>query len=132
MSKPVKRMLIIVIIVCVFGIAATIFFNATPVGKALWNTWFFKVQKADDITSYETIKKVEDTCRAMIASYEADKISYETYSESTKETQLAWATEAKIRANRTAASYNDYILKNSFIWEDNIPSDIKQQLPYIS
>ena len=28
----------------------------------------FAVQKADDATNYKTIKKVEDTCRAMIAS----------------------------------------------------------------
>ena len=31
-------------------------------------------QKIDDATNYETRKTVEDSCRAMIASYEADKL----------------------------------------------------------
>lgn len=29
---------------------------------------------------------------------------------------------------RTAAAYNEYILKNSYVWEDNIPKDIRQSL----
>ena len=33
-----------------------------------------------------------------------------------------------MRANQTAASYNDYILKNSFVWRGNVPEDIKTEL----
>ena len=55
----------ILIIIGVFLILAILFFTYVPSGKAAWNNWFFQVQKADDATNYETIKKVEDTCRAM-------------------------------------------------------------------
>ena len=43
----------------------------------------------------------------------------------------SWAEQAKMRANRTANSYNEYILKNSYVWEDNIPSDIDYSLPIV-
>ena len=99
-------------------------------------TWFgntveFVDQKIDDTTNYETIKKVEDTCRAMIASYESDKLTYEQYKISTNEEKQSWAEQAKMRANKTASSYNNYILKNSFVWNGNIPSDIRTKLPYL-
>ena len=84
-------------------------------------------QKSVDNVSYERLKKVEDTARAMIATYKSDKLTYEAY----KNTDVELATQAKIRANRTAIAYNDYILKNSFQWEGNIPSDIYNQLEII-
>lgn len=108
-----------------------IFFGATPVGKAMWNNWFHAVQKADDATNYETRKKVEDTCRAMIASYNADKLTYEQYKDSESEEKQSWAEQAKMRANKTASSYNNYILKNNYVWEDNVPKDIDYQLTFI-
>ena len=110
----------------------TIVFSATPFGRSLWNNWFYDVQKADDTTNYETIKQVEDTCRSMIVSYESDKLMYEQYRDSDNEEKLSWAEQAKMRANKTAISYNDYIIKNSFVWKDNIPDDIKMELPIIS
>ena len=97
----------------------------------MWNDWFYDVQKADDETNYETIKKVEDTCRAMIASYEADKLTYEQYKNSEKEDEQSWASQAKMRANQTASNYNNYILQNTHVWKDNIPSDIKMTLPIL-
>jgi len=120
---------VIVLIVLVIGLP--IYFGATPAGKAMWNNWFFNVQKADDNTNYETIKKVEDTCRAMISSYESDKLTYEQYKDSDNAEKQSWAEQAKMRANKTAATYNNYILKNSFIWEGNIPSDIRGRLEYL-
>ena len=107
------------------------YFGATPSGKAVWNNWFHAVQKADDATNYETRKKVEDTCRSMIASYNSDKLTYEQYKDSDNEEKQSWAEQAKMRANKTATSYNEYILKNSYVWEDNIPSDIDYKLPLI-
>ena len=112
-------------------IALSIFFNATPAGKAMWNNWFHDVNKADDNTSYETRKKVEDTCRAMMASYTADKLTYEQYNGSANEEKQEWAEQAKMRANKTAATYNNYILENSYVWSGNVPSDIDGELPYI-
>lgn len=107
------------------------FFCITPVGVALRNSYGFAVQKVDDATRYETRKKVEDTCRAMIANYEADRISYEQYKQSDDAEKQGWAEQAKMRANRTAASYNEYYLKNSFVWSGAVPSDIRGSLPYL-
>ena len=107
------------------------FFCITPVGVALRNSYGFAVQKVDDATRYETRKKVEDTCRAMIANYEADRISYEQYKQSDDAEKQGWAEQAKMRANRTAASYNEYYLKNSFVWSGAVPSDIRVSLPYL-
>ena len=64
----------------------------------------------------------------MIASYESDVSVYNSYKDSEDKEMQSWAEQAKIRANRTAASYNELILKNSYIWEDNIPADIKYEL----
>lgn len=88
-------------------------------------------QKIDDATNYETRKTVEDSCRAMIASYEADKLTYEQYKDSENDEQRSWADQAKMRANRTAANYNNHILKNSYVWSGNIPEDILAELPII-
>ena len=107
------------------------FFCITPVGVALRNSYGFAVQKVDDATRYETRKKGEDTCRAMIANYEADRISYEQYKQSDDAEKQGWAEQAKMRANRTAASYNEYYLKNSFVWSGAVPSDIRGSLPYL-
>ena len=119
------------IIALVLVICLSIFFGATPAGKTVWNNWFQSVQKADDDTNYETIKKVEDTCRAMIASYEADKLTYEQYKDSESEEERSWASQAKMRANQTASNYNNFILKNSYVWKDNVPADIRSELSVI-
>lgn len=95
------------------------------------NRFFFQVQKIDDATNYNTIKKVEDSCRAMISSYTADKLTWQQYKDAENAEQRSWADQAKMRANKTAASYNEYILKNSFVWQDNIPADIAQRLDYL-
>lgn len=115
--------------VCVF--AAIFFFAANPLGVMAWNSWFGLVQKADDATNYQTRKQVEDTCRAMIASYESDKLVFEQYKDSDNEEKRSWAEQAKMRANKTASSYNNYVLENSFVWEGNVPKDIDDKLPYI-
>ena len=98
------------------------------------NTWFsnqvgYVNQKIDDATNYETRKEVEDSCRAMIASYEADKLTWEQYKDSESSEQRSWADQAKMRANRTAATYNNY--KNSYVWSGNIPDDILSELEVI-
>lgn len=131
MSKSGIVVTTILCVVVVLLIAACIYFNCTPSGKTSWNNWFHAVQEADDKSAYETKKNVEDTCRAMIAQYEADKLKYEQYKDSDNAEKQSWAENAKMRANNTAASYNNYILKNNYVWEDNIPSDIYRTLPYI-
>ena len=36
-----------------------------------------------------------------------------------------------ITANKTAVLYNEYVLKNSRVWDGNIPKDIMEKLPII-
>ena len=120
-----RRTVAIVVLVLV------VIFACAPLITRGLNRHDYAVQKADDATNYETLKEVEDTCRAMIASYTADKMRYETYATSDSAEQQSWAEQAKIRANNTAAKYNEYFLKNSFVWADNIPRDISWKLEYI-
>lgn len=89
------------------------------------------VQIVDNQTRYETLKKVEDTCRAMISSYESDVLTWKQYKDSESEVERTWAAQAKMRANKTASSYNNYILQNNFVWKDNIPEDIRSTLDII-
>ena len=123
-----------IVLLCVFicvVVGFSIFFNLTRTGKAIWNNQFHSIKKADDNTNYKTLKKVEDTCRSMIASYNADKLTYEQYKDSENKEKQSWAEQAKMRANKTASSYNNYILKNSYVWENNVPKDIYMELSYI-
>lgn len=131
MSKIEKIIAVVVAIVLVIVIGFTVWVCATPGGRAAWNLWFGNVQKVDDVTNYETRKKVEDTCRAMISSYEADRLTYEQYKDSDSGEKQSWAEQAKMRANRTASTYNNYILENSYVWSDNVPSDIRATLQYL-
>lgn len=101
-----------------------------------FSTWFvnrvdYIDKKIEDKTSYETIKKVEDTCRSMIASYKTDKATYEQYKNNINTEKQNWAEQAKMRANKTANTYNEYILKNSFVFDGNIPADIETRLMII-
>ena len=118
---------IIVAIISVILIGAIIFFGG---GRSVWNSYTHSLEKADE-NQYETKKQVEDTARSMIASYKSDVATYEQYKDSDNEEKQSWAEQAKMRANRTANSYNEYILKNSYVWEDNIPSDIDYSLPIV-
>ena len=125
-STDRKILLTICIVIGVILLVA-----ATPPGRYLW-IWFFNVQKADDITNYATIKKVEDSARSMISSYNADVLTYNQYKNYAIGTeQFSWAEQAKMRANKTASTYNNYILENSFIWKENVPKDILNELPYV-
>lgn len=112
-------------------VGCPIFFGATPTGKRIWNNWFHLVQDADDETNYKTRKNVEDTCRSMIASYNTDKRIYEQYKDSTDNLERQMSNNAKTRANQTASTYNNYILKNKYVWKDNVPADIYMSLEYI-
>lgn len=76
----------------------------------------------------EKQKSIEDTCRAMIASYNIDKQMYQAYSTSHDPDRLSWGEQARLRANATAAQYNEYLLKNIYIFEGDTPDDIEQVL----
>lgn len=121
----------IITAIAIVAIVGGIIFFMTPSGRAAVNNYLFSVQKADDATNYSTKKKVEDTARAMISSYTADELTYQQYKDDENEEKVSWADQAKMRANRTATNYNNYILKNSFVWYGNIPEDILEELLYL-
>lgn len=120
-----KFMGILFTLVLVLGM---LYFTVTPGGRAAWNNWQHDLQKVDDVTRYETRKQVEDTCRATIVSYESDKLMWEQYKDSESAEQRGWADAAKIRANKAAITYNEYFLKNSYVFQGNIPADIYTRL----
>ena len=68
-----KERAILIIVIC--AILAVLMIILTPIGRSMWNKRMHDVQVADDSTNYETLKKVEDACRAMIASYESDRLT---------------------------------------------------------
>lgn len=117
------------VVLAVLLVAVMIFFTATPSGRAIWNNWWHDVSKVDANTSYANRKMVEDTCRSMIASYQTDVAMYQMYQDSDNAEERSWAQQARIRAIKTANSYNEYMLKNSYVWAGNIPLDIKANLP---
>lgn len=127
MSSLGKGIVIAIVIVFVAGL---VFFTAVPAGRQMWNNYTHGLQKAEEV-DYATKKKVEDTARSMIASYEADKLMYQQYKDSDNEEKQNWAEAAKTRANNTASKYNNYILQNSYVWDDNVPSDINYNLQVI-
>lgn len=61
-------------------------------------------------------------------SYETDRLMWEQYKDSDSEEERGWAESAKIRANKAALTYNEYFLKNSYVFEGNVPSDIRTEL----
>lgn len=126
-----KALKAIAVVLLAVVIIFPVYCSVTPAGRAMWNSWFHEVQKADDATNYKTKKQVEDTCRSMVSSYNSDKLIYEQYKDSENEEKQSWAEQAKMRANKTAVTYNEYVLKNSYVWEDNIPDDIDTQLEVI-
>ncbi len=75
--------------------------------------------------------QVEEICSVMVSSYTADVNIYEKYHGSENEEERSWAEQAKMRANKTASTYNNFILENSFVWEDNVPDEVAEKLDYI-
>ena len=114
-------------IVIIFGI----WFGATPAGRRAWNNHWFGVQEAEVQTDWETLRSVEDTARAMIASYNADVLMWEQFRDSEDQQERNWANGARMRANRTASTYNEFITQNRFVWRDAVPPDIFMTLPTV-
>lgn len=127
-KKALVKSLIATAFIAAAVLVAIVF---APEIRAGINRWTYGVEKADDNTNYDKLKKVEDTLRAYVASYEADKITYESGINSDDAAIKETAEAAKIRANRTAATYNKYYLENNYIWKDNVPSDINKELKYL-
>lgn len=122
-----KRIVIFMVMMVIFATMT----GCGPVDRYFRNKIDYATQKVDDSTSYKTRKQVEDTCRATIVSYEADKLTWEQYKDSESAEQRSWADAAKLRANKAAVTYNEYILKNSYVFDGNVPNDIRTELPIL-
>lgn len=129
--KPEVKVSIAVLVLLAMMFGFWIWTNCTHIGRVTRNLWRGSVQKVDDATNYNTLKEVENTCRTMIASYESDRLMWEQYKDSNDTEKQSWAEQAKIRANKTAATYNNYILENSYVWSGNVPDDVKGELEYL-
>ena len=112
-------------------VSVTMFTGCRWINTYMGNTIDYVDQKIDDRTRYDTRKTVEDSCRAMVASYESDKLTWMQYKDSENSEQKSWGEQAKMRANRTASNYNNYVLKNSYVWDGNIPEDIQSELEFL-
>lgn len=123
-----KKVVCLIFVLVLLVLAPILLSGCRWVGTYVENRIDYIDQKIDDRTNYDTMKTVEDSCRAMIASYESDKLTWMQYKDSEDSEQRSWADQAKMRANRTASNYNNYILKNSYVWDGNIPADILSEL----
>ena len=125
-----KTIIVLIVAASLTLTGVGIFFGATPLGRQLVTGYNYDMEKAGE-NNYANRKEVEEQCRTFIASYTADKLGYEQYKDSESELERSWAQSYKQRANRTAATYNEYMTKNSYVFKNNLPSDIPATLPYL-
>ena len=123
MKKIGLALLILVLVV--------VSFLTKPWSVFVHNKYEGLIKEVDSATNWETLHEVEDSCRAMMSNYQADVLTYQQYCSSEIVEHRSWAEQARMRANRTAAQYNEYILKNNYVWNYGIPDDIEHELPYI-
>lgn len=128
-NRTAKALALILVTILVLSIMGGLTGCASFVGAV--NEWEHGIRKVDDATNYRTRKKVEDQCRATIVSYESDRLTWLQYKDSESDEQRSWAEAARTRANKAALTYNDYYLKNSYVFEGNIPADIREELPLL-
>ena len=110
-----KVFVLVVVFILVVIIGVVVYFGLIPSGIEKWNGFRYK----DTITA-EMKKEVENTCLSMIASWETDA---QTYKEN-KGIDETVANEARMSANKTAESYNDYILKNGYVFGETLPEGV--------
>lgn len=103
---------------------------STPSRVRFENEFEEAVIKADLETDYHTSIETETTLRSYRASYESDKITYETNKDSADKESQELARAAKTRANRTAATYNN-LLQHSLLDHIKFPEELEKELPYI-
>lgn len=119
----------LVAVLVLAGLICAVCATAIPSCRAAWNRYAADLRKVDDATTYETTRSVEDNCRAMQAAYRSDLANARVYAASGHK---EWAESLLVRVNRTAATYNEYVRRNNFVWRGNVPSDIDAELPMVT
>lgn len=107
-----------------------------PSARQAFNEYAFGMKRIDQETDYTNRKMVEDSARSMIANYEfakAETASYASFCATATydKARCQRSLDAKASANKTASNYNNYILKNRYLWKNNLPSDIFLELAMI-
>lgn len=125
-----RRVVIVALLFSLLVILCDLLTGCAPAVGAV-NEWAHEIRKVDDATSYRTRKQVEDQCRTLIVSYTSDWLTWEQYKDSESAEQRSWAEAARTRANKSALTYNEYFLKNSYVFAGNIPADICEILPLL-
>lgn len=125
-----KSIIVISTVAATLTLGAIVFFGFTPTGRRIITGYDYQMEKAGE-NNYENRKKVEETLRSYYASYQSDKLGYEQYKDSADEYYYNLAQSYKMRANSTATTYNEYFTKNSYVFKNNIPSDLPSQLEII-
>lgn len=123
----------IITVTGIIGIAVgllLLFIFSTPSRVRFENEFEEAVIKADLETDYHTSIETETTLRSYRASYESDKITYETNKDSADKESQELARAAKTRANRTAVTYNN-LLQHSLLDHIKFPEELEKELPYI-
>ena len=105
-----------------------IFDWAAPITRAI-NNWRHEIQVAHDETDYDTLRSVENTARATIATWEADRMRWFQYHDSENERERNWASGARMRANTGASTFNNFMRANNYVWAAGIPDDLPERLP---
>ena len=93
-------------------------------GSDLTATMIGAAMKAEEVQTWKDVDGILTTDPRVVK--EAKPVPEVTYEEAQE-----LARSAKTRANRTAATYNTYYLQNNYVWGDNVPADIKHELPYL-
>ena len=125
-----KSAIIAITIASTLALGSIIFFGFTPAGRRIITGYNYDMEKAGE-NNYANRKAVEETLRSYYASYKTDKLGYEQYKDSTDDYYRNLAQSYKMRANSTATTYNEYFTKNSYVFRDNIPSDLPLRLELI-
>ena len=120
--------LFIFLIILALSIAGVI---TAPARVAFWNTHRHNIQTAHDRTDYATLRKVEDTARAMIASIESDRLTWEQFKDSEVQEERNWANSARMRGNRSISTFENFMRENSYIWAYAIPNDLREPIALI-
>ena len=125
----------IVAFLALAAISFSVYINYVPSGIEWWTEYQATRDKAGEDT-YENKKQVEDEARALIVSYESNLMQYtEAIDQCAANSESAYCSMAityKTRTNNAAIRFNEYMLLNTFVWEENIPDDIDTELPLIN
>ena len=125
-----KVVAIVVAVLFALFLVFALWANVSPSGRAVWNTWRYGVQKADNDTAFQSRRAVEEKARAQFTIYQNCKARWEQYKDSNDPDERRWASDAMTMANSAAGVYNNYLRANNFT-KEMMPQDMPVELPLL-